>query len=81
MESTGVYGIPLFELLEARGFEVLLVDPQQVQNIKGRPTSDVQDCQWLQRLPTCGLLASAFRPTDQSCVLRSDLRQHAMLLT
>ena len=66
MESTGVYWIPLFELLEARGFEVLLVDPQQVQKIKGRPTSDVHDCQWIQRLHTFGLLASAFRPADQS---------------
>jgi transposase len=81
MESTGVYWIPLFELLETRGFEVLLVDPQQVQKIKGRPTSDVHDCQWIQRLHTCGLLASAFRPTDQVCVLRSYLRQRAMLLT
>jgi transposase len=80
-ESTGVYWIPLFELLETRGFEVLLVDPQQVQKIKGRPTSDVHDCQWIQRLHTFGLLASAFRPTDQVCVLRSYLRQRAMLLT
>src|SRR6266545_4425035 len=81
LESTGVYWIPLFELLEARGFEVLLVDPQQVQKIKGRPKSDVQDCQWIQRLHTFGLLARAFRPTDQVCVLRSYLRQRAMLVT
>jgi transposase len=81
LESTGVYWIPLFELLETRGFEVLLVDPQQVQKIKGRPKSDVHDCQWIQRLHTFGLLASAFRPTDQVCVLRSYLRQRAMLLT
>jgi len=81
LESTGVYWIPLFELLEARGFEVLLVDPQQVQKIKGRPKSDVHDCQWIQRLHTFGLLAGAFRPADQVCVLRSYLRQRAMLLT
>jgi transposase len=81
LESTGVYWIPLFELLESRGFEVLLVDPQQVQKIKGRPKSDVHDCQWLQRLHTFGLLASAFRPPDQVCILRSYLRQRAMLLT
>jgi transposase len=81
LESTGVYGIPLFELLESRGFEVLLVDPQQVQKIKGRPKSDVHDCQWLQRLHTFGLLAGAFRPPDPVCVLRRDLRQRAMLLT
>jgi hypothetical protein len=81
LESTGVYWLPLFELLERRGFEVLLVDPQQVQKIRGRPKSDVYDCQWLQRLPTFGLLARAFRPADHVCVLRSSLRQRAMLLT
>jgi transposase len=81
LESTGVYWIPLFELLETRGFEVLLVDPQQVQKIKGRPKSDVHDCQWLQRLHTFGLLAGAFRPPEQVGVLRSYLRQRAMLLT
>jgi transposase len=81
LESTGVYWIPLFELLETRGFEVRLVDPQQVQKMKGRPKSDVHDCQWLQRLHTCDLLASAFRPTDQVCVLRSYLRQRALWLS
>ena len=81
LESTGVYGIPLFELLEARGFEVLLVEPQPVQKIKGRPQSDVHDCQGRQRLHTFGLRARAFRPTDQVCVLRSYLRQRAMLLS
>lgn len=81
LESTGVYWIPLFERLETRGFEVLLVDPQQVQKITGRPQSDGHDCQWLQRLHTFGLLAGAFRPPDQVCVLRSDLRQRAMLRT
>src|SRR5262249_56020318 len=54
---------------------------QQVQKIKGRPKSDVHDCPWIQRLHTFGLLASAFRPVDQICVLRSYLRQRAMLLT
>jgi transposase len=81
LESTGVYWLPLVELLETRGFEVLLVDPQQVQQIKGRPKSDVHDCQWRQRLHTFGLLAGAFRPTDQVCVLRRYLRQRAMLLS
>ena len=81
LESTGVYWIPLFELLESRGFAVLLVDPQQVQKIKGRPKSDRHDCQWIQRLHTFGLLAGAFRPADQICVLRSYLRQRTMLLT
>lgn len=81
LASTGVSWIPLFALLEARGFAVLRVDPQHVQTSKGRPTSDGHDGQWLQRLHTFGLLASAFRPTDHVCVLRSDRRPRAMLLT
>lgn len=79
MESTGVYWIPLFELLTARGFEVKLVDPRQLKHGPGRKT-DVLDCQWLQQLHTFGLLAAAFRPADQICVLRSYLRQRAMLV-
>ena len=78
MESTGVYWIPLFELLEARGFEVKLVDARHVKNVSGRK-SDVLDCQWLQQLHTYGLLAGAFRPPDEVCVLRSYLRQREML--
>lgn len=79
MESTGVYWIPLFELLEARGFEVLLVDARKVKNVSGRK-SDVLDCQWLQQLHTFGLLQAAFRPSDEIVVLRSYLRQRAMLI-
>jgi hypothetical protein len=60
---------------------VLLVDPQQVWKIQGRPKSDIYSGQWRQRLQTFGLLASAFHPPDQVCVLRSDLRQRAMLLS
>mgnify|MGYP003575727570 CR=1 FL=1 len=78
MESTGVYWIPLFELLERRGFEVKLVDARHVKNVSGRK-SDVLDCQWLQQLHTYGLLAGAFRPPDEICVLRSYLRQREML--
>ena len=78
MESTGVYWIPLFELLERRGFEVKLVDARHVKNVSGRK-SDVLDCQWLQQLHTYGLLAGAFRPPDEVCVLRSYLRQREML--
>ena len=81
MESTGVYWIPLFELLEARGFAVVLADAREVQRAPGRPKTDVQDCQWLQRLHTYGLLAAAFRPPEQICVLRSYLRQRSMLVT
>ncbi len=79
MESTGVYWIPVFELLEQRSFEVLLVDARHVKNVSGRK-SDVLDCQWLQQLHTYGLLQGAFRPADQIVVLRSYLRQRAMLV-
>jgi hypothetical protein len=64
MESTGVYWIPLFELLESRGFKVFLVNARHVKNVSGRK-SDVLDCQWLQQLMTYGLLRGAFRPTDE----------------
>ncbi len=80
MESTGIYWIPLFEVLSARGFDVRLVDPRPLTHVPGRKT-DVLDCQWLQQLHTFGLLAAAFRPDDAVCVLRSDLRQRAMLVT
>ena len=79
MESTGVYWIPLYELLESRGFEVKLVDARQVKNVSGRKT-DVLDCQWLQQLHTYGLLNAAFRPTEEICALRSYVRQRSMLI-
>jgi transposase len=79
MESTGVYWIPLYELLEQRGFEVLLVDPRRIKNVPGRKT-DVVDCQWLQQLHTFGLLSGAFRPVEEVAVLRSYLRHRAMLV-
>jgi transposase len=80
MESTGVYWIPLFELLESRGFEVRLVDARQARRLPGRPKTDVHDCQWLQRLHAFGLLAASFRPQEQVCALRGYLRQRAMLI-
>ncbi len=80
LEATGVYWIPLFELLESRGFEVFLVDPRQTRNVKGRPKTDRLDCQWIQRLHACGLLAGSFRPPDQVVVLRGYLRQRQMLV-
>jgi hypothetical protein len=80
MESTGIYWIPLFELLEARGFEVFLVEPRQARHAPGRPKSDVRDCQWLQRLHSYGLLTASFRPAEQVVVLRSYLRQRQMLI-
>jgi transposase len=79
MESTGVYGIALFEVLEERGFDVKLVDAHHVRQVPGRKT-DVQDCQWLQALHTSGLLHGAFRPEDAVCVLRRSLRQRGMLV-
>ena len=79
MESTGVYWIPLFQVLEARGFEVQLVNARHVKNVPGRK-SDVQDCQWLQQLHTFGLLAGSFRPDDHTCVLRSYIRQRDTLI-
>jgi transposase len=79
MESTGVYWIPLFQVLEERGFEVRLVDARRVKNVSGRKT-DVSDCQWLQQLHTYGLLNSAFRPDNETCVLRSYMRQRDALV-
>ena len=79
MESTGVYWIPVFELLESRGIEVKLVNARHVKNVPGRK-SDVLDCQWLQRLHTYGLLAGAFRPAEQICALRAYVRQRMNLV-
>ena len=79
LESTGVYWIPLFELLSQHGFAVKLVDPRQLKHVPGRKT-DVLDCQWLQPWHTFGLLAAAFRPDAAICVLRGYLRQRAMLV-
>ena len=79
MESTGVYWIPLFGVLEERGFEVMLVDPRRIKNVPGRKT-DVADCQWLQQLHTYGLLSGVFRPDEDIRRLRSYLRQRAMLV-
>ena len=79
MESTGVYWIPLFGVLEERGFRVMLVDPRRIKNVSGRKI-DVLDCQWLQQLHTYGLLSGAFRPDEDIRRLRSYLRQRAMLV-
>lgn len=80
MESTGVYWIPLFEILDSQGFDVKLVNPRSIKNAPGRKT-DVLDCQWIQQLHTYGLLQGAFRPDDQICELRSYLRQRSMLIS
>jgi len=80
MESTGVYWIPLYDLLEAEGFEVLLVDPRQVQRAPNRPKTDVHDCQWIQRLHSLGLLTAAFRPEEKIRIWRSYQRHRANLI-
>lgn len=79
MESTGVYWIPVFEILERHGLEVKLVNARNVKNVPGRK-SDVLDCQWLQQLHTYGLLHGAFRPNDQVCTLRAYVRQRSTLV-
>jgi len=79
MESTSVYWIPIYEILEARGFEVLLVNARHVKTVPGRK-SDVLDCQWLQQLHTFGLLRASFRPEDAICQLRAYMRQRESLI-
>jgi len=79
MESTGVYWIALYELLESRGFTVCLSDARHVKNVSGRK-SDVIDCQWLQQLMTYGLLQAAFRPQEQICALRTVVRERQRLI-
>ena len=79
MESTGVYWIPVFELLEARGLEVVLVNARHLRNVRGRK-SDVSDCEWLRELHSVGLLSASFRPAAEIVGLRSYLRQRASLV-
>lgn len=80
MEATGVYWIPVFQILEQRGFAVILANARQTKNVAGRK-SDVQDCQWIQRLHTYGLLQGSFRPEDPYCVLRTYLRYRDELVS
>jgi len=79
MESTGVYWIPLYEILESRRFEVYLVNARHIKNVSGRK-SDVLDCQWIQQLHTYGLLQPSFRPPEQICAIRSLVRHRDMLI-
>lgn len=79
MESTGVYWIPVFEILDSRGFEVLLVNARQISHVPGRKT-DMLDCQWIQRLHACGLLRGSFRPSDKICRLRAMIRERSMMI-
>jgi transposase len=79
MEATGVYWIPLFEILEAHGFVVYLVNARHLKNVTGRK-SDVLDCQWIQQLHTYGLLNPSFRPPEEIVALRSLVRHREMLV-
>jgi transposase len=79
MESTGVYWIPSFEILEARGLKVYLVNAHHIKNVPGRK-SDYQDCQWIQKLHSWGLLTGSFRPDEEMCALRAYLRHRAQLI-
>ncbi len=77
MESTGIYWIPLYEILEEKGFEVHLVNPK---NLKRQKKTDVLDCQWLQQMHSYGLLTSSFRPPEQICSLRGLVRHRENLI-
>jgi transposase len=79
MESTGVYWIPLYEILEGRGFDVVLVNARHVKNVPGRKT-DVVDCQWIQELHSVGLLRGSFRPTAAIAARRAYLRHRETLV-
>ncbi len=79
LESTGVYWIPVFDILEQRGLTVWLVDARQLKYVPGRK-SDVQDCQWLQTLMSFGLLRAAWRPAGDVCAIRAIARQREVLL-
>lgn len=79
MESTGVYWIPIYEILEKRGFEVYLVNARHVKNVPGRKT-DILDCQWIQQLHTYGLLRASFRPPEDICALRALVRHRDTMI-
>ena len=79
MESTGVYWIPVYDLLEEHGFEVLLVNARHIKNVPGRKT-DVLDCQWIQQLHSYGLLRGSFRPKEKILKMRTLLRHRATLI-
>jgi transposase len=80
LESTGVYWIPVHEVLEGRGLEVVLVDTRALARAPGRTKTDRRDCEWIQRLHSCGLLRGAFRPPEQICILRTLVRDKGNLV-
>lgn len=80
LESTGVYWIPVYEVLEQRGLQVWLIDARQMKYVPGRK-SDVLDCQWIQKLMSLGLLRAAWRPSGEVCAVRAVVRQREVLLS
>lgn len=80
VEATGVYCVPLLEVLEARGLRVLLAKPSSLKSVNDRQKTDMIDCQWIQLLHTFGLLRPSFRPTELVATLRSYARQRRMLI-
>jgi transposase len=80
MESTGVYWIAPFEVLERYGLEILLVNTRELARVPGRKKSDHVDCKWIQRLHSCGLLMGSFRPAEQVCMLRTLVRDRGTLV-
>jgi len=79
MESTGIYWMPIYEILEKRGFDLCLVNARHLKNVPGRKT-DAQDCQWLQTLHTYGLLRGSFRPSKHIATWRAYVRQRDALI-
>ena len=80
LESTGVYWIVPHEMLEAHSFDVVLVDTRWLGRVPGRKKTDRRDCEWIQRLHSCGLLRGAFRPVEQVCMLRTLVRDKGTLI-
>jgi transposase len=80
MESTGVYWIPLYQVLESRGFDVCLTNSRHLKNVSGRPKTDRLDCQWIQRLHSYGFLKASFRPHETICQIRSIQRHRDSLI-
>jgi transposase len=80
MESTGIYWIPVYQILEARGFEVVLVNAHELKNVSGRPKTDRFDCQWIQRLHSYGLLKASFRPENNVYRLQVLMRHRKNLV-
>lgn len=81
MESTGVYWVPVHEVLEAAGFEVVLADVKQFAHVPARLKTDHKDCRWIQQLHSCGMLKGAFRPTEKVVMLRTLVRDRARLVS